>query len=119
MQTESREQKVTMPSWGASWLLPETWIAAWGARAIADPYPTTTDGGTTHVASLLADRQNGVGKVKDLKQLFNWINEKLLPLRLAYRGESTEITILDDGEFHARWTPNGSFGYIYIVAWMD
>lgn len=117
--TEIEKQKVTMPSWGATWLLPDKWSAAWGARAIADPYPTTADGGATHVASLLADRQNGLGKAKYLKQLIRWINENVLPIRLAYRGESEEVTILDDGEFHARWTPDRSYGYLYIIAWMD
>jgi hypothetical protein len=109
--------------WGASWLLPEEWTAAWGARAIAEKdyspntYQSYKHG--THIASLLPDRQSGAGNNESLKGLLAWINDRLLPIRMFYDGRSTEITILDDGCFHARWTPNGSFGYIEIVAWMD
>jgi hypothetical protein len=113
------EQKL---GWGAHWLLPDKWSAAWGARAIADEdYKPNRNKyePPMHVASLLADRQSGAGKNEPLGRLLKWINENLLPIKMLYNGSSTEVTIKDDGEFHARWTPNGSHGYIYIVAWMD
>jgi len=110
------------PGWGAAWLLPKEWSAAWGARAIADeeydPKRSKWEA-PMHRASLLADRQSASGKNEAVRKLLDWINENVLPIRMIYDGCSREVTVVDDGEFHARWTPNASFGYIYIVAWMD
>ena len=116
----TEEQK--KPAWGAHWLLPDNWTAAWGARAIADEEFRARSEQykpAMHIANVLPDRQAGAGKNEDLLLLRKWINKKLLPIKMLYDGRSEEITILDDGEFHARWTPNKSYGYIYIVAWMD
>ena len=108
--------------WGAGWLLPEEHRAAWGARAIADRVmlrPGEDLITPTHVADLLPDRQSGVGENEPLKNLLAWINKNVLPIRMNYDGSSREVTEVNDGNCHARWTPNGSYGYIYIVAWMD
>jgi len=104
------------PVWGASWLLPEEYKAAWGARAIADKHYKNGRWGGMHVASLLGDRQSAVG---DWDELQKWINANVLPITMYYDGSSTQVAEVNDGRFHARWTPNGSFGYIYIVAWED
>lgn len=103
--------------WGASWLLPEEHSAAWGARAIADKNHKTNFG--THIAGLLADRQSGIGKGEALVELLKWLNHNVLPITIDYDGSSREVTEVNDGNCHARWTPNGSYGYIYIVAWVD
>ena len=104
--------------WGAGWLLPEKHSAAWGARAVADKnYEKTMYG--THIANLLADRQSGVGENETLLQLLKWLDHKVLPITMDYDGSSREVTEVNDGNCHARWTPNGSYGYVYIVAWVD
>lgn len=106
------------PGWGAHWLLPQEYRAAWGARAIADKnYRKDVDG--SHVASLLADRQAGVGKNEDLSELLKWVNTAILPIYMYYDGASSKVIVRDFGKFHARWTPNGSYGYVYIVAWVE
>jgi hypothetical protein len=106
------------PAWGADWLLPKNFTIAWGARAIADKnYDKLKKG--THVASLLYDRQGAAGNLKHWNDLKNFIDNKILPIQMDYDGSSTEVTKVDDEEFHARWTPNGSYGYIYVVVWMD
>ena len=118
--TEAAEMKG--PSWGATWLLPDKWSASWGARAIADQAmlrPGEDLIAPTHIANLDPARVSGAGRNKDLDDLIRWINQSVLPIRINYDGASTDITILDDGSFHARWTPNGSHGYLYVVAWKD
>ena len=110
----TEEKKV--PAWGATWLLPKSWSAAWGARAIADKQYRNGKWTGDHVASLLSDRQGASG---DWKRLQEWINKKILPITDFYIGSSRKVTEVNDGRFHARWTPNGSYGYIYIVAWED
>jgi len=117
----SKAKKVSEVSktilWGASWLLPEEYRAAWGARAIADKQYRYGKETGEYIASLLPDRQHAVGEWEELRK---WINTKVLPITMAYYdGSSHKVTEVDDGRFHARWTPNASFGYIYIVAWED
>ena len=104
------------PAWGASWLLPEEYKAAWGARAIADKCYKNGVWKGDHIASLLGDRQHAVGEWEELRK---WINSKVLPITMHYDGASNKVTEVNDGRFHARWTPNGSYGYIYIIAWED
>lgn len=102
--------------WGANWLLPEEYSSAWGARAIADEYYKQGKRTGKSVATLLGDRQSAVGEWEELRK---WINTKVLPITMYYDGSSNKVTEVNDGRFHARWTPNASFGYIYIVAWED
>jgi len=106
-------------TWGAHWLLPEEHSAAWGARAIADKQYKYDKWTGSHIASLLPDRQSGAGNNENLKALLAWLKDRILPISLIYDGSSRVVTEVNDGEYHARWTPNGSFGYIYIVAWVD
>jgi len=106
------------PTWGADWLLPKNFTIAWGARAIADKnYDKLKKG--THVASLLYDRQGGAGNLAFWDDLKDFLDNHILPIQMNYDGSSNEVTNVDHGKFHARWTPNGSYGYIYITAWMD
>jgi hypothetical protein len=111
------EEKKSL-GWGASWLLPKEHSAAWGARAIADKNFTKEKFGT-HIADLLHDRMSGIGGKEALDKLFSWVNKNILPITMDYDGSSCDVTEVNDGEFHARWTPNGSFGYIYIITWVD
>ena len=116
------EQERKFPAWGATALLPEKWTIAWGARAIADRVVRVEDytGKTpTHVASLLGDRQGAAGNLDMWDELNDFLGNHVLPIRCNYDGSSREVTKVDQGEFHARWTPNGSYGYIYIIAWKD
>jgi len=113
-----------VPNWGASWLLPDQFTIAWGGRAIADknysidkfnpdnPKPT-------HVASFLSDRQHATGNMDKWPELKQWLESKILPIRLNYWGSDTKITRVDDRHFHCCYTPNGSHGYLYVVAWID
>ena len=105
-----------LPAWGATWLLPKEWSAAWGARAIADKQYKRGKWTGDHVASLLPDRQGSSGELDRLRE---WINTKILPITINYDGSSSKVTEVNDGNFHARWTPNASYGYLYIVAWED
>jgi hypothetical protein len=103
------------PAWGASWLLPENYTVAWGGRGIADKAYGNSE--YSHVVSFLPDRQEAVGKMEKWGELKGWLESKVLPITLNYHGSSTEVTEVDDGEFHARYTPNGSYGYVYVIAW--
>lgn len=107
------------PNWGASWLLPDQFTIAWGARAIADRIYHPANSKYSHVASLLSDRQHATGNMDKWEKLQKWINSKILPIKLNYWGSDTKVTRIDDRHFHCCYTPNGSHGYLYIVAWMD
>jgi hypothetical protein len=111
------KDRQAVPVWGASWLLPTKFTTAWGARAIPDK--TYKNGKWTggYTASLVPDRQHAVG---DWGKLQKWINSNLLPIVLTnYNGASCEVTTVHDGDYHACWTPNASYGYLYIIAWED
>jgi hypothetical protein len=111
------EERVKL-AWGAAWLLPDKWTAAWGARGIADKNcrPESDD---SHVVGLLYDRQSAAGNNAAVKELLSWINGTVLPIFGAFYGDGKEVFKKDDGDFHARWTENASYGYVYVVAWMD
>lgn len=115
-QGDTLQVGIRVPAWGATWLLPKKYRIAWGARGIADKAYNRL---RTHVVSLLPDRQSAVGDMDRWQELKGWIEKNLLPLYLNYDGKSEKVEEIDDGKFHARWTPNGSFGYVYLIAWED
>jgi hypothetical protein len=98
--------------WGMVWLkLPENTKAVWGARAIAQwGYPL----------DLLYDRQDCRGEEIDRTTLCKWIDKHLKKIRdQKFMGDDRTVFSIDEDKYHFRYTPNGSFGYVYMTAWME
>lgn len=141
------EEKTEQELWRMSWGLPAPVGSAahWGARAILNKWSTkkyinakfkngkrTRDGYWDYdfhcALDLLPDRQSSRGEAEAKTELFAWLDKVALPEvnRVLESGKtkltdgtSREIYELNDGEFHLRATPNGSYGYIYLGAWKE
>jgi len=91
----------------------------WGARAIFKGYSDYID--------LLPDRQQmecpeDVDDPQARKALSAWINGKGLPALRKWSKNiaqgSCEEFLFEDDRFAIRATPNASYGYMYIRAWL-
>lgn len=88
----------------------------YGARAIYD---------TRGNIDLLCDRQAYEGDQKDWKKMSRWLDKKAIKAMRKYFLKNDIPTSsehewrMDDGDFHIMANPRGSYGYMYIVAWMD
>lgn len=95
--------------------------AAWGARACytfsADPERLVID--------LLWDRQDAFGSREEREELSHWLNtEGLAKLRaelVRYRigGDSDARATVRHGAFAIDACPRQSYGYLYIVAYLQ
>jgi len=101
---------------GLNAALPKNVKAAWGARLI---YPD----------DLVWDRQSRIGAVKHVKPLIDWLNGGALhAMREQARDfhkngfmsprSSADIVLHEDERGIIVGNPNGSHGYLYVVAWL-
>jgi hypothetical protein len=98
--------------------IPEDARASYGARLI---HTELAAGGT----GLVYDRQEGTGEA--IEELIGILNGKRGLLAWAavkrfgqeVRGSETVQYTYEDGDFKVQVTPNGSYGYIYLVAWLE
>ena len=112
----STTDKISL-AFGAHWLVPETAPAAWGARWI---FP----------ADQLWDRQGWHNPDSaDAAALKTWLNGGALKKanaearRLAKRYTMTQddantYTLYEDALGIIQGTPNRSYGYVYVAAWL-
>ena len=91
--------------------LPDGVKAAWGARFI---FPN----------DLLHDRTGIFGDTDDKKALIEWLNSGALrkardaaPAGL-FPNETREVVLYDDDTGTVVANPNGSYGYLYVAAWL-
>lgn len=111
-------------AFGANWLVPEKVPAAWGARFI---WPD----------DMLPDRQGTFADSDDDRNaLFQWLNgsgvfsgfgalglARRNARRLADAGAITssgtgEVVLHDDSDGRIVADPHGSYGYLYVAAWL-
>ena len=127
METNSIEAVDAAPikmSWGI--MPPEGTFTAWGARAIYKPcrlnYNKAIRGKWIPAEiDLLYDRQSAKGDDKALKGLSTWMNKVALPkLRktCSLSSSSEETVTIENDKFKLVASPKGSFGYLYIGAWV-
>jgi len=99
----------------------------WGARAIFEKGRFEGFGKARKWAppyiDLVYDRQSFVGREHPKKDEFlEWLNETALPaLRKWAEGvrlDSKEVFTFGNGVFVLKASPNASFGYMYIGAWL-
>lgn len=100
--------------WGSPPLeIPEAATIKWGARAIHEPRGCGF--------SLLPDRQALFGGPA-ATALTQWVNKQLPRFRNRAKGMSSDSDKVDEfheAPFHFKMTSNSSYGYMYMVAWMD
>ena len=94
--------------------------AAWGARAIFHHREYSLD--------FLHDRQSAGGAEADRRRLAQWLSKKrgggiqLLTnaLKAKLVTPSSDVTVrVDHGRYHAVASPQQSYGYMYVTAWID
>lgn len=96
--------------------LPKNARAAWGARLI---WPD----------DLVYNRQDMQGSDEDRKALAEWLNggalrdaraeaRNLAKSYMLTSNENREVTLYDDGKGRIVANPNGSYGYLYVAAWL-
>jgi hypothetical protein len=103
---------------GAAWLVPTDAKAAWGARLI---FP----------ADLLHDRQGFYNWDSDAgRALKHWLNQEgalkkalTAARKMAERYKITsdgreDVVLYEDDKGKFMGTPNASYGYLYVAAWM-
>jgi hypothetical protein len=101
---------------------PEEATIAWGARAIYKYHPSAAE----IMIDLLHDRQSTIGEQTELCALLDWVNETALPAlkrelsRRAVTGECSEtVRVVSSKGFAIDASPNASYGYLYIVAYVQ
>ena len=99
---------------------PRGTAVAWGARTI---YKASSDPDRVMI-DILHDRQDRFGDTEQLKPLCGWIGDSLKALRVELagrdvRGDSTETVRIEADGFVLEASPNGSHGYLYIVAYVQ
>jgi len=90
---------------------------AWSARAIwqNSGYPF----------DILYNRQSCTGPEDKRKELVKWLNETGLELLRAafmqhnFRTKTSDYILLREGKFAIIGSPNASYGYAYLGAWID
>jgi hypothetical protein len=67
------------------------------------------------------DRCEWHGDPRHKKLLGQWLGLKRdgLPWKRHFEPSSTVIESKDKGRMHMRFTPNASYGYLYLTAWID
>ena len=94
--------------------------AAWGARAIFHHREYALD--------FLPDRQSAVGAEADRRKLAQWLSKKrgggikllINALKAKLVTPSSDVTVrVDHGRYHAVASPQQSYGYMYVTAWID
>tara|TARA_Y100001963_G_scaffold146989_1_gene222680 strand:- start:835 stop:1230 length:396 start_codon:yes stop_codon:yes gene_type:complete len=108
-------------AWGYDVAIPETALAAWGARGIMDPGPSL---------GLLFNRQGWCYKTEEnRKRLLKALNggvlkaikekyKTLVDLGEIYSREANEVVLYEDDNVEAVGNSNGSFGYFYLSCWL-
>lgn len=102
--------------WGLSEAVPTTATAAWGARMI---YPN----------DLVNDRQHAVGEKPDIERLLAWLNHGALRdarIQLYEDDKAGKLspsntdtfTVYEDHEGIVVASPRGSYGHVYVAAWL-
>lgn len=98
--------------WGSPPLeIPEAAVTRWGARTIHEP----KNQGFEH----LSDRISGEGP--NLMELCDWLQKQMPRFRKLAKGmygDSYEVLEQHESPFHFKMTCNGSYGYVYMVAWV-
>lgn len=85
-------------------------LRTWSARAIHD----------RRGIDLLHDRQRFEGdEAKEFTAFANKAVKQINRWSRGVAGKDYDILSIDDAKYHARATPNGSYGYIYIRIWED
>lgn len=90
---------------------------AWTARAIWENKGYPFD--------ILYDRQTCSGDEDKRKELVEWLNKSGLKalcdafVQNGFRTKTTDYVLLRDGKFSILGSPNGSYGYAYLGAWLD
>jgi hypothetical protein len=97
-------------------------LAVWGARAI------TNEQG---MIDLVYNRQAWYGETEHRKKLGDLINKYLPHIQLRYKqllregkvsmDKSNRVVLAEDldANLHVEGNTNGSFGYLYLVAWIE
>lgn len=94
--------------------------AAWGARAIFHHNGYHLD--------FLHDRQSAGGAEADRRRLAQWLSKKrgggiqllINALKAKLVTPSSNVTVrVDHGRYHAVASPQQSYGYMYVTAWID
>lgn len=89
----------------------------WSARAIWQ--------NTGHKFDILYDRQTCSGDDAERKELVEWLNKTGLELLRAgffqnnFRTKTDDYVLVTDGKFSIIGSPNASYGYVYIGAWVN
>ena len=106
-------------TFGLSSAVPPEAKAAWGARLI---FRESSRG----KFCILYDRQSAVGDKEHKEELGRVLNLKALKeaaemWQTVSPGESDreEYLLYDDGRVRMKASPNGSYGYIYVAAWIE
>jgi hypothetical protein len=98
------------------WNYPAGVLAAWGARWI---WP----------CDQLYDRQSDFGEAPEIDALFAWLNggavkkamveAERLALNFHLRqSDKKEVVLYEDERGRIVANPNGSYGYLYVAAWL-
>lgn len=100
---------------------PEGVTVAWGARAWYKYHPSAE----RVMIDLLHDRQDRIGSGEELTPLLDWLNEEGLAAlkrelaRYAVTGDSDASGTVRKAPFVIEASPNASYGYLYIVAYVQ
>ncbi len=121
--------------WGITPPLEAGATAAWGARAIyqlnrfqRDYRPKKGPGSREKpeaTVDIVWDRKAAAGDERALKQLCTWLDKKgLKRLRqLCHKQcltqDSDDTITITDGKFTIVASPRGSYGYLYLGAWVS
>ena len=100
---------------------PKAAKVAWGARAIFKPISKNP------MIDILFDRQDAFGDEKERQDLVEWVKatglpslEKIIDEKASYStSKSREVFEFEDGGYSLEASPQGSGGYLYIVAWKE
>jgi hypothetical protein len=93
--------------------IPDDVVTCWGARLI---WP----------CDVVWDRQDIVGSEDDRRALTFWLNDGALSKALdakriegLFRPDSDRVdTLYEDDEGIVKANPQGSYGYLYVAAWL-
>lgn len=100
-------------AWGIRDIVPESAVAAWGARMIL----------RSGNIDIVWDRTDKYCAPGSEKKFARWLEKKVLPwvrkeAKSIYSNEN-QMHSFDDKEFHIRCNAQASYGYLYVSAWME
>ena len=102
---------------------PDDVVASWAAWSIYDVFKPQI-GNPTYSISVRPILRTAVGSDEDIKALIDWLNAGTIQ---KFRGmvqtvglsKNSDLHInIEDGRFGITGTPDKSFGYFYVKAWM-